>query len=89
MSKQNLKPIAAAVGTAFIASLATASVAFADDANPFATGALEDGQELLLAHGDEAMCGEAKCGEDTDDDSGDDDGEGASDDGGEGKCGAA
>ena len=74
MSKQNLKPIAAAVGTAFVASLATASVAVADATNPFEAAALDEGQELLLAggHAGEGKCGEGKCGEG---------------DTGEGKCG--
>ncbi len=91
MSKQNLKPIAAAVGTAFVASLATASVAVADEANPFETAALDDSQELLLAggHAGEGKCGEGKCGEGEGEGScGEGEGEGSCGEGdGEGSCG--
>ena len=59
-----MKPIAAAVGTAFVASLA-GTTALADnnlaDDNLFAAGDLERGYELL-AQG-EGQCGEGKCGE--------------------------
>ncbi len=74
MSNHDLKPIAAAVGTAFVASLATASIAYADT-NPFEATALETGYGIQLAssHAGEGKCGEAKCGEDKAE--------------GEGKCG--
>jgi len=59
-----IKPIAAAVGIAFVASLAFSSVAVADD-NPFASADLENG--YMIAGGDkgeEGKCGEGKCGGD-------------------------
>ncbi len=77
MKKRTLRPIAAAVGTAFVATLATASFANAGT-SPFQADALPAGYGLLAAADDaEAKCGEdkggeAKCGEDK---------------GGEGKCG--
>ena len=74
MLKQKMKPIAAAVGTAFVASLATASVAQADD-NLFVTEDLDQGYDLLAQA--EGKCGEGKCG-------GDKEAEGKC---GEGKCG--
>jgi len=98
-----VKPIAAAVGVAFVSSLVFSSTVVADD-NPFASTDLDTG--YMLAGGDkneEGKCGEAKCGGDTgeegsgDDDtgeegSGDDDtgeeGSGDDDDKGEeGSCG--
>ncbi len=57
---QKLKPIAAAIGTAFVASLATASVAQADD-DLFVANGLERGYDLLAEA--EGKCGEGKCGE--------------------------
>ena len=68
MSKRNLKPIAAAVGTAFLASLATTSIAHASD-NPFSVQPLEAGYLLAAADAAEGKCGEekaaeGKCGED-------------------------
>jgi uncharacterized low-complexity protein len=84
MLNQKMKPIAAAVGTAFVASLATASVAQAED-DLFVANDLPEGYDLLAAgHGKdgEGKCGEGKCGEAE----GDKDGEGKC---GEGKCGEA
>ena len=66
MSDKNLiiKPVAAAVGVAFVTSLAISTSAVAAD-NPFTTDDLEGG--YLLAgddEGEEGKCGEGKCGED-------------------------
>ena len=80
-----MKPVAAAIGTAFAASLAAASVSAADD-NLFVAEDMDRGYNLLAeAEGKcgEGKCGEGKCGE------GDKDGEGKCGEGkcGEGKCG--
>ncbi len=48
MSKRNYKPIAAAVGTVFITTLATATLANASQ-KPFEATALESGYGLLAA----------------------------------------
>ena len=76
MSKTNLKPIAAAIGAAVVASLSGAT-ALAED--PFEARDVEPVYNLLAdAHGGEGKCGEGKCGE----------GEGEGKCGeGEGKCG--
>ena len=96
MLNRKMKPIAAAVGTAFVASLATASAATADEL--FTADELEKGYDLLAdAHEGkcgEGKCGEGKCGEGKDGEGkcgegkcgGDKDGEGKC---GEGKCGGA
>ena len=81
MLNRKLKPIAAAVGTAFVATLATASVANAEEL--FTADELQKGYDLLAeAEGKcgEGKCGEGKCGEGSC-------GEGSSDKDGEGKCG--
>ena len=57
MSKKTLKPIAAALGTAFAVTLATAPVAQADS-NPFGMSDLSGGYTQIA----EGKCGEAKCG---------------------------
>lgn len=76
-----IKPVAAAVGVAFISSLAI-STAVADD-NPFDASDLDTGYMVAGSHGDggegscgegEGSCGEGSCGE----------GEGSC---GEGSCG--
>jgi uncharacterized low-complexity protein len=62
--KLNLNPVAAAVGVAFVSSLAVSSTAVAAD-NPFATTDLDSG--YLLAgddKGEEGKCGEGSCGAD-------------------------
>ena len=99
MLKRKMKPVTAAVGTAFVASLAAASVASADD-NPFGAETLERGYDLLASGHGEGKCGEGKCGEgQCGEDKGDAEGkcgEGASGDDkddaegkcGEGKCGS-
>lgn len=63
MSNRKLKPITAAVGTAFVATLAVAGVASAD--NPFQADEVELNQQLLAFDGDkgESQCGESECGE--------------------------
>ena len=92
MFNRKMKPIAAVIGTAFVASLAATSVANA--ASPFAANELDRGY-LLLANGHaEGKCGEGKCGEDKDAEGAcgeDKDAEGKCGEGkcGEGKCGGA
>ena len=57
------KPVAAAVGVAFVSSLAVSTTAVADD-NPFAMADLDSGYLLADNHeGEEGKCGEGKCGE--------------------------
>ena len=58
------KPVAAAVGVAFISSLAVSTTAAAAE-NPFEATDLDNG--YMLAGGDKAeegKCGEGKCGDD-------------------------
>jgi uncharacterized low-complexity protein len=56
------KPVAAAVGVAFVSSMAASSVALAAD-NPFAATDLDSGYMLAGHHkGEEGKCGEGKCG---------------------------
>jgi uncharacterized low-complexity protein len=60
-----VKPVAAAVGVAFVASLAISTTAVAGD-SPFAAADLDSG--YLIAgegegEGEEGKCGEGKCGE--------------------------
>ena len=77
MSNTNLKPLAAAIGAAIVASLAGAATLDLDE-DPFEARPLEPGYDLLAdKHGGEGECGEGKCGDDKDngdddDDSGDD-----------------
>ena len=73
--KQNLKPIAAALGTTFAVTLAASPLANAAE-NPFSVTAFESG--YMVADGHEGKCGEGKCGGDKDE------AEGKC---GEGKCG--
>ncbi len=80
-----IKPIAAAVGVAFVSSLAVSTTATAAD-NPFELTDLDAG--YMLAGGDkdkgeEGKCGEGKCG----DDKGEEGKCGDEDKGEEGKCG--
>ena len=58
---EKMKPITAVVGTAFVASLATASVANAETL--FTADALEEGYDQLAQADAEGKCGEGKCGE--------------------------
>ena len=70
MSKTNLKPIAAAIGAAIVASLSGAA---ALDQDPFEVRDVEPAYNLFAdAHGGEGKCGEGKCGDDKDDGDGDD-----------------
>ena len=85
MSKKtlNIKPIAAAVGVAFVTSMAVSGHALASQ-NPFEAADLESG--YMLAGGDkdkEGKCGEGKCGEEGEGKCG----EGKCGEEGEGKCG--
>ncbi|MGS2723828.1 HvfA family oxazolone/thioamide-modified RiPP metallophore [Porticoccus sp. GXU_MW_L64] len=77
MAKQTIKPLAAAVGAAFLASVAIAPAAMAD--NPFEASELTSGYNNTLTgdKGEEGKCGEGKCGE----------GKCGEDKGEEGKCG--
>ena len=76
MLNRKVKPVAALIGTAFVASLATANVANAGEL--FTTTALDTGYDLLAQADAEGKCGEGKCGEGK---CGEDKAEG------EGKCG--
>ncbi len=59
-----VKPIAPAVGVAFVASLDFSSTAVADD-NPFASADLDNGYMMAGGEkGEEGKCGEGKCGGD-------------------------
>ena len=64
MSKKSMsiKPIAAAVGVAFVTSMAVSSTALASD-NPFEAADLESGYMLAGDKDKEGKCGEGKCGE--------------------------
>lgn len=70
MSKKSMKPIALAIGTAFVTSLAASHVSAAADvnANPFAMSELSGGyMQLASGYGEgksekEGKCGEGKCG---------------------------
>ena len=81
MSKQTIKPLSAAVGIAFAATMALSATASAAG-NPFQADQLSSGYNLA---GDrtEGKCGEGKCGGEKAD------GEGKCGEGkcGEGKCG--
>ena len=81
MLNRRMKPITAAVGTAFLTSLAATAGADVQD-NPFGAEELDAGYDLLAKGEGEGKCGEGKCGEDKD-------GEGKCGEGkdGEGKCG--
>jgi uncharacterized low-complexity protein len=58
-----VNPVAAAVGVAFVSSLAASTTAVADD-NPFSSAELEAGYQLAGKKGEEGKCGEGKCGAD-------------------------
>jgi uncharacterized low-complexity protein len=64
MDNKRLKPITAAVGTAFAASMSAAAFADVQD-NPFGITELDAGYDLLAqAEGEtEGKCGEGRCGE--------------------------
>jgi len=79
------KPVAAAVGVAFVSSMAATTTAMAAD-NPFEATDLDNGYMLAGGHKtEEGKCGEGKCGGDKDAEGkcgGDAEGKDA-----EGKCG--
>ena len=77
-----VNPVAAAVGVAFVSSLAASTTAVADD-NPFSTADLDAGYQLAGEKGEEGKCGEGKCGGDK----GAEGSCGEKDKGEEGKCG--
>ena len=56
-------PVTAAVGMAFVSSLAASSTVVADE-NPFSTADLDAGYQLAGEKGKEGKCGEGKCGSD-------------------------
>jgi len=58
-----INPVAAAVGVAFVSSLAASTSAVAAD-NPFSTADLDTGYQLAGEKGEEGKCGEGKCGGD-------------------------
>ncbi|MDX1692711.1 MAG: hypothetical protein R3208_03030 [Ketobacteraceae bacterium] len=63
MSKlTSLKPLAAGVGAAFVASALSAAPVNASE-NPFATNDLSSGYTQLAKGHKEGKCGEGKCGE--------------------------
>ncbi len=78
MLKKTIKPVSLAAGIALAGSLASVSVAQAD--NPFGMTALSSGYMAMASVG-EGKCGEGKCGGDKKEEK---DAEGKC---GEGKCG--
>ena len=60
MAKQTIKPLAAACGVAFMASMALSPATLAAE-NPFQADQLSSGYNLA-AHHAEGKCGEGKCG---------------------------
>ena len=63
MSKEkNKKPIAVVIGTTFAVSLLAGSVAHAAE-NPFSISDRSASYTIADAHGEEAGCGEGKCGD--------------------------
>ena len=83
-----VNPVTAAVGVAFVSSLAASTTAVADD-NPFSTAELDAGYQLAGEKGEEGKCGEGKCGGDKGEEKGKEGscGEKAEAKGEEGKCG--
>jgi len=91
-----LKPLAAAIGVAFVSSVAFSSTSFASE-NPFAMADLESGYMLAgdkgeegtcgEDKGEEGKCGEGKCGEDKGEEGKCGEGKCGEDKGEEGKCG--
>ncbi|MGB0721232.1 MAG: hypothetical protein ACPGU7_02440 [Gammaproteobacteria bacterium] len=58
MSKKSIKPVVAAVGALFAASVTTTAMA---DTNPFGMQALDSGY-MQVAGSHEGKCGSGKCG---------------------------
>ena len=88
MSGKTLKPLATALGTAFLAS-SVVPMASAATSNPFAAEDLRGGYDLANYASHEGKCGEGKCGEGKAGEEGEC-GEGKCGEGkaeGEGKCG--
>ena len=85
MAKHTMKPLAAAVGAAFMASVITIPMASASE-NPFQLTQLNGGYNLASKAEGEGKCGEGKCGEGK---CGESKGKKAEGEGkcGEGKCG--
>jgi uncharacterized low-complexity protein len=84
--KTKIKPVAAAVGVAFISSLVLTPAAMASD-NPFSVADLDAGYMLAGDKGEEGKCGEGKCGEDKGEEGKCGEGKCGEDKGEEGKCG--
>jgi uncharacterized low-complexity protein len=81
------KPVAAAVGVAFVSSLAVSTTAVAED-NPFAMTELDSGYMLAGSHeGEEGKCGEGKCGGEKGEEGKCGEGKCGGEKGEEGKCG--
>ena len=59
MTKSTAKPLAAVLGTAFVAAMAQVPATQAAE-NPFATAELKTGYKVAAHH--EGKCGEGKCG---------------------------
>jgi uncharacterized low-complexity protein len=62
MAKYTMKPLAAAVGAAFMASAIAVPMASASE-NPFQLNQLSAGYNLASKAEGEGKCGEGKCGE--------------------------
>lgn len=62
MAKNTMKPLAAVVGAAFMASALTIPMASASE-NPFQLTQLNGGYNLASKAEGEGKCGEGKCGE--------------------------
>ena len=60
---QKMKPIAAAVGTAFVATLATACSTDTASDTAVAAQELAEGYDVAVKAEAEGKCGEGKCGE--------------------------
>jgi uncharacterized low-complexity protein len=79
------KPLAAALGAAFLASAVSPVVSA--DTNPFAANQLSGGYDLVNFASHEGKCGEGKCGETKGGEGKCGEGKGGEPKGGEGKCG--
>ena len=77
MSKKTMKPVAAAIGAAFVGSMMLAGTANASG-NPFGLSELNGGYAQIAQSANEGKCGAGKCG-----------GSKAAEKSMEGKCGGA
>ncbi|HET6565784.1 MAG TPA: hypothetical protein VFG52_10260 [Xanthomonadales bacterium] len=85
--KSTLKPLAAAIGVAFVTTVAFSGNLMADE-NPFAMADLDSGYMLAGDEkGEEGKCGEGKCGEDKGEEGKCGEGKCGEDKGEEGSCG--